>query len=116
MTLRCLFSLIQMDIENARKVGMMGGWPNQSNAAGWRMHILSRAFAHCNVSRGCSVIRQLDSSPCSAAEKRSVAPAERRIEAGRIEGGGGYGIRLAPIIAFTWRWRCDGSIAGSVAR
>jgi transposase len=49
---------------------MGGGWPNQSNAAaGWRTHIPSRAFAHCNESKGCSVIRVLDSSPWSAGEK-----------------------------------------------
>ena len=51
---------------------MMGGWPNQSNAAGWRMHIPSRAFARCNVSKGCSVIRVRGWSPWFAGEKNDL--------------------------------------------
>src|SRR3984957_13737783 len=61
-----------MHVENRRKVGMMGGWPNQSNAADWRTHIPSRAFARCNVSKGCSVIRVLGSSLWSAGEKNDL--------------------------------------------
>src|SRR6185312_3861905 len=61
-----------MHIEKDRKVGMMCGWPNQSNAAGWRTHIRSLAFARSNASKGCSVIRKLGSSPSFAGEKNAL--------------------------------------------
>src|SRR5271156_1383264 len=61
-----------MHIEKDWKVGMMCGWPNQSNAADWRTHIPSRAFARCDVSRGCSVIRVLDSLLWFAGEKNDL--------------------------------------------
>lgn len=115
--LRSPFSQTQMHIENVRKVGMMGGWPNQSNLAGWRTQVPSRGFAHCNVSRGCSVIRVLDSSPWSAGDKnRSVAAAERPIAAGTTEGIGECGVCLAPITRFTPSWRCVESTASGVTR
>ena len=61
-----------MHIENERKVGMMCGWPNQSNAADWRTHIPFRAFARCNVSTGCSVIRVRGSSLWFDGEKNDL--------------------------------------------
>src|SRR5260370_18628046 len=72
ITMRSLFSWGPMHIENERKVGMMCGWPNQSNAADWRTHTLSRAFARCNVSKGCSGIRVLGSSLSFDGEKNDL--------------------------------------------
>src|SRR5882724_2948501 len=61
-----------MHIENERKFGMMCGWPNQSNAADWRTRIPFQAFAPCNVSKGCSVIRVRGSSPWFDGEKNDL--------------------------------------------
>jgi len=58
-----------MHIEKERKVGMMCGCQNQSNAAGWRTHIRSQGAGRCSGSKECSVIRKLGSSPWFAGEK-----------------------------------------------
>src|ERR1039457_404251 len=59
-------------IAKGRKFGMMYGWPNQSNAADWRMHIPFQAFAPCNVSKGCSVIRARGSLLSFGGEKNDL--------------------------------------------
>ena len=58
-----------MPVEKARKFGMIGGWPNQSDAADWRMHIPSPVFAPCNALMGSSVTRVLASSHSCGGEK-----------------------------------------------
>src|SRR5450756_1217326 len=72
ITGRSLFSEDPRHIEKGRKVGMMCGWPNQSNTADWRMHIPSRVFAHCSVSKDCSVIRARGSLPSFGGEKNDL--------------------------------------------
>ena len=67
--LRCLFLQGLMPVEKAQKFGMIGGWPNQSDAADWRMHIPSPVFAPCNVSKGCSAIPRRASSRSCGGEK-----------------------------------------------
>ena len=48
---------------------MMYGWQNPSNAADWRTHIPSLAFARCNVSKACSEIPALACYPRSTGKK-----------------------------------------------
>ena len=88
-----------MHIENERKVGMMCGWPNQSNAAGWRTHIPFPAFARCNVSKGCSVIRMRGSSPWFAGEKndlRHLRDGASQLVRPNAAAGAGFVLRRSP--------------------
>ena len=90
-----------MRIENDWKVGMMCGWPNQSNAVGWRMHIRSQAFARCNASKGCSVIRKLGSSPLFAGEKnrlRHLRDGTPRVVRPQAAASSGFALRRSPYL------------------
>jgi hypothetical protein len=59
-------------IVKGRKVGMMCGWPNSSNAVDWRTHIPFRAFALCNGSKDCSVIPARGLLPWCGGEKNDL--------------------------------------------
>src|SRR5271169_816924 len=72
ITTRSLFSRCLRHIEKGQKVGMMCGWPNPSNAADWRTHIPSRAFARCSVSKDCSEIPAPGLSPSFGGEKNDL--------------------------------------------
>src|ERR1019366_9633181 len=85
-----------MDIENERKVGMMCGWPNQSNAADWRTRIPFQAFARCNVSKGCSVIRVRGSSPWFDGEKNDLRHGASELVRPKTSAGTGLVLRRSP--------------------
>src|SRR5208337_2256658 len=51
---------------------MICGWPHHPNAADWRTHIPSLAFAPCNVSKDCSVSPALGSSLLCGGEKNDL--------------------------------------------
>src|SRR5271154_4832380 len=90
-----------MHIEKDWKVGMMCGWPNQSNAADWRTHIASQAFARCNVSKGYSVIRKLGSSPWFAGEKnglRQLRCGTPRLVRPKAAESSGFALRRSPYL------------------
>ena len=95
-----------MPVEKAQKFGMIGGWPNQSDAADWRMHIPSPVFAPCNVSKGCSAIPRRASSRSCGGEKNGV----RRLWYGTSHlvrpptpAGAGFALRRLP----TEPWRAQ---------
>ena len=80
---------------------MMCGWPNQSNAAGWRTHIRSRAFARSNASKGCSVTRKRDSSPLFAGEKNGLWPLRYRtprVVRPKAAASSGFALRRSPYL------------------